>query len=497
MTYGLTPTGFVKKPREVIRAELEAELRASLGADVDTSPGSVLGNVVDVATSKFAESWDVVERVYNARSPDGASDATLSALAEITGTRRAGPTRGVVRLRLRLAANTAVPKGAEASDARDGAKRWRTLSEAVNATASAADVDVVAESVTAGTIEAAAGTITRIASPVAGWLSVTNIEDAAPGREIELDAELRARRVVEVSQPGQATEPAIRADLMTLERRFAPAELFVSADELARVAQSIVDVDVRSNRSAWPDAEGRPPHSVEVVVRLVRVIDPTLLSLTRGVIALALATGTPAGVEWFGSRSATVTDANGVASTVRWSETTDVPVRVDVVFPAGVARPSSDAIRAAVLAYGASLRLGGDVVRSKIIAAVSKLPGFADLLDVRLGRDQRQVFTVDAVTDLLTAPGHVLTNGSAVELSNLGGALPSPLDASSTYFARDVAAEHLQLAPSLGGSAVNILDAGVGTHFVYASSPTISANLSIAARESASFDSSRVFVLEA
>ena len=78
-------------------------------------------------------------------------------------------------------------------------------------------------------------------------------------------------------------------------------------------------------------------------------------------------------------------------------------------------------------------------------------------------------FTAADGTDVITAAGHVLTDGDTVELS-LSGAegdvLPTGLAADTTYYARDVSGDTLKLAATSGGAAIDITGVGTGTHYL-------------------------------
>lgn len=77
-------------------------------------------------------------------------------------------------------------------------------------------------------------------------------------------------------------------------------------------------------------------------------------------------------------------------------------------------------------------------------------------------------FTADAGTDVLTAAAHGLLTGDRFRTRNVGGALPAPLAAVTTYFAIRLDANTLKVATTsanaLAGTAVNITTAGTGTH---------------------------------
>lgn len=75
-------------------------------------------------------------------------------------------------------------------------------------------------------------------------------------------------------------------------------------------------------------------------------------------------------------------------------------------------------------------------------------------------------FTASAATDTLTVSNRGLTNGDRVRLSNSGGALPAGLSADTDYYIVNASGATCKLSTTSGGSAVDITDAGTGTHFI-------------------------------
>ena len=74
--------------------------------------------------------------------------------------------------------------------------------------------------------------------------------------------------------------------------------------------------------------------------------------------------------------------------------------------------------------------------------------------------------TADAGTDVITATGHDFINGTPVQFTNSGGALPSGIAADTTYFVIGAAANTFQISETIGGSAVDVTSAGSGTNTV-------------------------------
>ena len=194
---------------------------------------------------------------------------------------RRGAQLGRVRLALTVAAGATVPAGSVADVLSDPTSRWVTLTDAVNATASQATVTVEAEQETAGTLPAAATTISHIATPVAGWVSVTNLAAASPGIAADTDPVLRRRAETELQGVGTTPAEAIRAALLRVPL--------------------VAEVVVWENTSDLTDADSRPPHSVEAMVR----------GGDDNAIAAVLWATKARGIATHGSTSATVLDEQG------------------------------------------------------------------------------------------------------------------------------------------------------------------------------------------
>lgn len=75
-------------------------------------------------------------------------------------------------------------------------------------------------------------------------------------------------------------------------------------------------------------------------------------------------------------------------------------------------------------------------------------------------------FTTDATSNILTAQGRILSNGDVVRLSNSGGALPAGLATNTDYYVVNQSSATFQLAATLGGTPIDITDAGTGTSFI-------------------------------
>ena len=74
-------------------------------------------------------------------------------------------------------------------------------------------------------------------------------------------------------------------------------------------------------------------------------------------------------------------------------------------------------------------------------------------------------FTADASTDKLTSTAHGLADGDRVMLATTAADLPAPLATGAVYYVVSSATDDFKLATTSGGSAINLTDAGTGTHY--------------------------------
>lgn len=93
-------------------------------------------------------------------------------------------------------------------------------------------------------------------------------------------------------------------------------------------------------------------------------------------------------------------------------------------------------------------------------------PSLVSVLLGRFGYGTGQTFTANAGTDFITANSHGLSNGDIVLLTTTS-ALPGGTTANTVYYVINKTTNTFQISTSVGGAAVNITDAGTGTHTFY------------------------------
>lgn len=418
VTYGLTSTGFTPKPMFQIRADINAALQGVFGASIDLGDTSVFGQTVGIFSESLSSLWLLAQQVNSSQDPDAATGASLDAVSALTGTDRPAATPSTTTLTLFGTAATVVDAGnvvntestgegfatsvaatiaalttwagttAYAVDDRvtNGGNAYQCITAGTSAgsggpTTTAADitdgtvhwmfigvgtaaVDVAAASVNTGPIAAVAGDLTVIATPVVGWTSVTNLADATKGRDVAEDPELRTLREEELSGDGQSPADAIRAALL----------------KIAGVTSATVFV----NDTDTTDTDGRPPHSVECLVRTTWLAgDPS-----DQLIFDAVFQNVAAGIASTGTTSGTSTDSQGTAHTVYFSRPTEVPIYIIVnaiVDPTAFPSDGAAEIQSAIATWGAAQAAGKDVVASAIAAQAFSVDGVLDVYSCLIG----------------------------------------------------------------------------------------------------------------
>lgn len=212
-----------------------------------------------------------------------------------------------------------------------------------------------------GSTDAPADTLSVIETPVGGWDSTVNPLDALLGQDPETDEEFRNRRNEQVAEAGAATPPAILADVLAIN--------------------DVTAVVLFQNNTAVTDPEGRPPHSVDIVVQ----------GGDEDEIAEVIFDTVGAGITFVGAISKIVTDSQGFMNTIKFSRPDEVDIWVEVdlnIDPELFPVDGTTQVRDAILAYGLQLTIGQDIVvfgsEPALSCAFGDVPGILDYA-IRVG----------------------------------------------------------------------------------------------------------------
>jgi uncharacterized phage protein gp47/JayE len=197
----------------------------------------------------------------------------------------------------------------------------------------------------AGPIVVPAGSLTTIITPTAGWDEVRQPIAASLGTYLETDEELRARYATGVYRLGAATLPSLKANLQ---------------QDIAGLSS----VAVYENATDVTDADGRPPHSVEVVIE----------GGDSGDIAARIFALKAAGITAYGNTSAVALDDTGFPHPIGFSRPEPQLVWLKAVLTTTteetVPGDVAERARQAMVAAGNDLGVGEDVLLQRIASAV-------------------------------------------------------------------------------------------------------------------------------
>lgn len=358
---GVEATGFVGKTTIVILEELSAEVKAQLGAEMNTEADSVMGVLLAIIAEKVGEVWELGEEVYDSRDPDQATGTSLDNVSAITGTVRNAATKTQVTVTVTATGAASVAAGNFIVSV-SGNPDARFVNTTAISFAGAGSADYVFEAETAGATVANAGTVTVIDTPVANISGVTNAADGDTGTEVETDAELRLRREQELDAVGAGTLDTIRARLTEITG--------VDASACYENTSSVTDGDGVPAKSIWPIVYGNP--------------SPAANDVAQGIWDVK-----PAGIYSHGASSGTATDAEGNSQTVYYESASVVTIHIAITVTTDAdlyPTDGDDQIKAAILAARAAYEetqdgngIGIDVISEQLKAAAFDVAGVLDV----------------------------------------------------------------------------------------------------------------------
>ena len=303
------------------------------GTDAYLDPDSKDGQMVALVALAIHDANTTAINVYNSFSPSTALSDALTRNVKINGIARKGETRSTVDLLLTGTAGTTITNGS-AKDA--NGVIWNfpaSVSIGVDGT-----VTVTASCATSGAVAAVAGSITGINTPTRGWLTVTNPLAATVGAAAETDAELRVRQGQSVALPSLTPFDAVDGALANIS--------------------GVTRHKLYENDTGSVDINGLPAHSISAIVDGG---DVTAIAQTiRGKKGQGVAT--------YGTTTIVVPDAWGNPHPTSFSRPVNVPIYVAITIRvfAGYTSLIGDQIKAAITDYINSLKIGDDVLLSRV-----------------------------------------------------------------------------------------------------------------------------------
>lgn len=437
MNYGVTDTGFVKKDITVIKAELEALLKALFGDNINVDPDSTFGQFIGTFSKQGADFWDGLEQVYHSQYPNTADGVSLDNVAAINAITRKAATETFVESVLFGTEGTVVTAGSQAEleetseifelrtavtisalaavkaecsvPATGGADYTVTINTSTFTGSGASITAIVAAivaDITAGSepVEATDnldGSFTIVSNDAVTSFSVsvgTDVDLDSFGSYGIFDAVIAGATPVPVGtltiivtpisgwnsvdnlligQIGTDVETDVEFRLRRLNDLAAvnAATLDAIRSRISNDVEGVSQVIVLENRTDIVDSGGRPPHSFEAVVvgGESQDIGEKIWEVKPAGIATHKNTDPTFGI------SVNVTDSEGNIQIVNFSrpETIIVQVASRLTLYSEESFPigGNDAVREAILAYGQELNIGNDLLIQRWYTPIFTVPG--------------------------------------------------------------------------------------------------------------------------
>lgn len=326
-------TGFHYPDYPTVLQYLKDEYKAIYGADTYLEADSQDGQWVSILALAMFDSMQVAATVYNSFSPLTAMTDALSRNVKINGIARLVASYSTADLRIVGTAGTIITNG-QAEDTLS--QKWNLPTPVTIPVGG--EITVTATAAEIGTISAAAGTITKIATPTLGWQSVSNAAAATEGDPVESDAELRLRQTQSTMIPSLSVMEGIVGAVASLAgvSRYRGYE----------------------NDTGSTDVNGLPAHSIALVVE----------GGVTSSIAEAIAAKKTPGTSTQGTTTYTTYDQYGIPNLIKFYRPTAATISVEVSMTAlvGYLSTTGDLIKAALVDYIKTLEIGDDVLITKL-----------------------------------------------------------------------------------------------------------------------------------
>lgn len=340
-----------------IRDDMIDHFRQIYGQDIYLGNDSQDYQMISIFALKIYDTFQAVELDYNNRSPKTAIGTALDALVKINGLSRKKASYSTVQVTLTGNPGTRIISGL-VRDVND--VQWKLpyrvdIDTTGHATATATCAKI-------GAVGAPAGTVTGIVTPMKGWVSVTNKEQAVLGQPVETDEQLRARQTISVANPSQA--------------------IIESTKGAIAAVSGVTRYSVLENDTNITDSNGIPGHSISAIVEGGNDMD----------IAKAIYMRKSPGCGTYGTTTVPVLNTENVSTNIKFFRPIykKVAVQVRVKKLTGYTKEVEAAIINYVKYYLQILAIGQSVYLSSIWAVAARAiaditnPTFS-VVEVKLG----------------------------------------------------------------------------------------------------------------
>lgn len=316
--------------------DLLDSMKQIFGSDIYLDEDSMDYQQISIFARKIYDTNSLALLVYNNRTANTSVGVGLDNLCALVGIKRKPATYSECQLTINGAVGTVIKNG----KANDGTYNWLLPDEVTIPSNGIITIQATCE--TPGYITAAPNTINIIATPLYGWLGVTNQYSATPGKDAESDANLRARYYVSTMLPAVSIFDSMLASINSIT--------------------DVKRVKGYENDTNQISPEGFPPHSVTFVVE----------DGDEGKIAEMIYNKKTPGCYTNGTTDVEVISDVGNVTHIRFYRPTykNVWVKVNITKLAGYNESAADKIKKALVDYIKSADIHDTIYRQILISVV-------------------------------------------------------------------------------------------------------------------------------
>jgi len=369
-------SGYHKESFTDVFDNLCDQVRSIFGQDIDVSEDSIDGQYLAIFAAARDSFSELLQTIYNARSPQGAVGDDLSRLCALNGVTRKKATYSRVSLEVDGTLGTLVPQGTNIQSTVDESIIFVT-DEDVRLGSSLTLIPATCTAI--GSIGAAPNTLTKIVNPVYGLGSVTNPNSAIVGEPEETDAELRQRRLASVTLPSQGLVDGILAEILQTKD--------VSQ---AKVYQNVTDEVVNSI----------PPHSIYAIVKGGE---------NKDVAQSIYKHDTGFGMK--GDITVTLQDSQGDNKDILFSRPRDVAIYITIYIQIldGFPSDGDQKIKDNLIQYGNTLKIGQKIIQSILYTVVNTVTNLS-IQSILIGLSTNPTDTKDISMEIDQLPSILQDN---------------------------------------------------------------------------------------
>ena len=331
-----------------ILSYLMDQYRSIFGDDVYLGEDSKDYQFISVLAKALDDYAALSVDAYNARSPIYATGDSLDVLCTLVGITRNPAESGEASLTLTGENGTVVSSGSKVVDSDGGL--W-TIEESVTIASGTATATAIKDD--PGAYKLMAGSISSIYTPIVGWTGVSNTTTGTVGKDVETDADLRAR----------------------MQRTLISKATFniVSVENALMNVSGVTDVKIFVNNTDEDDEHDIPSHSICAFVGGGADQD----------IANTIFNTKAPGIGTYGTTTMTVVDPYGENNSVSFMRATPLSAQFYLTGVVYDLRTDLDILKAnitdAVASYLNNLEIGESVIINKLYNVVYSVSGASSL----------------------------------------------------------------------------------------------------------------------